>query len=105
MPSVSLSAINFVRSLLDFEHRPQYRNNMGDIKMRSYNVVLEPDVDGGYVAIVPAFPGCYSQGDTVEEALANAREAIALTIEDMQASGEPIPDPAGELIGKVAVGA
>ena len=78
---------------------------MGDVTMRSYNVVLEPDADGGYVAIVPAFPGCYSQGDTVEEALANAREAIAMTIEDMQASGEPIPDPAGELIGKVAVGA
>jgi predicted RNase H-like HicB family nuclease len=53
---------------------------------------------------VPAFPGCYSQGDTVEDALTNAREAITLTIEDMQASGEPIPDPAGELIGKVAVG-
>ncbi len=72
--------------------------------MRSYSVVLEPDADGGYVAIVPAFPGCYSQGDTVEDALTNAREAITLTIEDMQASGEPIPDPAGELIGKVAVG-
>ena len=53
----------------------------------------------------PAFPGCYSQGETVGEALANAREAIELTTEDMLASGEPIPDPAGELVGKVAVGA
>jgi len=78
---------------------------MSELAMRSFNVVLEPDVDGGYVAIIPAFPGCYSQGDTVEEALANAREAIALTIEDMKASGEQIPDPGGELIGKVAVGA
>jgi predicted RNase H-like HicB family nuclease len=68
-------------------------------------VVLEPDVDGGYVAVVPAFPGCYSQGETVEEALANAREAINLTIEDMLAEGEPIPDPTGELVGQVAVGA
>lgn len=72
--------------------------------IRSYSVVLEPDSDGGYVAVVPAFPGCYSQGETAEEALANAGEAIALTIEDMQSRGEPIPDPAGELIGKVAVG-
>lgn len=72
--------------------------------VRSYNVVLEPDPDGGYVAVIPAFPGCYSQGETAEEALTNAREAIALTIEDMQANGESIPDPAGELIGKVAVG-
>lgn len=77
---------------------------MSSLSPRSYNVVLEPNEDGGYIAIVPAFPGCYSQGETVEEALANAREAIALTIEDMQASGELIPDPTGELVGKVAVG-
>lgn len=68
-------------------------------------MVLEPDPDGGYVAVVPALPGCYSQGDTVEEALSNARDAIALTIEDLRANSEPIPDPAGELIGSVAVGA
>ena len=69
-----------------------------------YHVVLEPDPEGGYVAVVPAFPGCYSQGDTVDEALANAREAIQLTIEDMRARGETIPDPAGELVRRVAVG-
>lgn len=71
---------------------------------RSYNVVLEPDLDGGYVAVVPAFPGCYSQGDSIEEALDNVREAILLTIEDMEANGEPLPDPSGELVRKVAVG-
>lgn len=71
---------------------------------RTYSVVLEPDPEGGYVAVIPAFPGCYSQGDTAEEALANAREAIELTIEDMDAAGEPIPDPTGEIIEKVAVG-
>jgi predicted RNase H-like HicB family nuclease len=72
--------------------------------VRHYNVVLEPDPSGGYVAIIPAFPGCYSQGSTVEEALANAREAVELTIEDLLERGEPIPDPTGELIGRVAVG-
>jgi len=56
-----------------------------------YNVFLEPDSDGGYVAVVPALPGCYTQGETVEEALANARDAILLTIEDMRERGEPIP--------------
>jgi antitoxin HicB len=40
---------------------------------------------------VPALPGCYSQGETVGEALENAREAIALTVEDMLAHSEPIP--------------
>jgi predicted RNase H-like HicB family nuclease len=68
------------------------------------NVVLEPSPEGGCVALVPALPGCYSQGDTVEEALAGAREAIELTLEDMEARGEPIPDASGELVAKVAVG-
>ena len=47
-------------ALLDFVRRPQYCIPMSELTMRSYNVVLEPDVDGGYVAIIPAFSGCYS---------------------------------------------
>jgi len=47
-----------------------------------YTVVLEKEADGGFVAIVPALPGCVSQGDTREEALANIREAAELYIED-----------------------
>ena len=77
---------------------------MSGAAVRNFNVVLEPSPEGGYVAVVPAMPGCYSQGDTVEEALAGAREAIELTIEDMEARGEPIPDASGELVAKVAVG-
>jgi antitoxin HicB len=74
------------------------------VEQTGYHVVLEPDVDGGYVAVVPAFPGCYSQGETEDEALANAREAILLTIEDMRERGELIPDPSRELVRRVAVG-
>jgi antitoxin HicB len=74
------------------------------VEQTGYHVVLEPDPQGGYVAVVPAFPGCYSQGET-EEALSNAREAILLTIEDMRERGDAIPDPAGELVRRVAVGA
>lgn len=44
-------------------------------------IVLEPSEDGGYTAIVPALPGCLSEGDTREEALANVREAIVLYLE------------------------
>jgi len=51
---------------------------------------------GGYAAVVPAFPGCNSQGETAEEALSNAREAILLTIEDPRERGDAIPDPAGD---------
>ena len=68
------------------------------MEQTGYHVVLEPDPEGGYVAVVPAFPGCYSQGETAEEALSNARSAILLTIEDMRERGDAIPDPAGELI-------
>lgn len=46
-------------------------------------VILIPDPDGGFVVEVPSLPGCYSQGETEAEALANIREAIELHIESM----------------------
>jgi predicted RNase H-like HicB family nuclease len=47
-----------------------------------YAVVLQREPDGGYVASVPALPGCVTQGDTCSEALANIREAIEVYLED-----------------------
>ena len=44
-------------------------------------VMLEPSDEGGYTAYVPALPGCISEGDTRDEALANIREAIELYLE------------------------
>jgi len=44
-------------------------------------IVLEPSEEGGYTATVPALPGCISEGDTIEEAMANIREAIELCVE------------------------
>jgi len=44
-------------------------------------VVLEPSDEGGFTALVPALPGCISEGNTREEALANIREAIELYLE------------------------
>jgi antitoxin HicB len=67
------------------------------VEQTGYHVVVRPDPEGGYVAVVPAFPGCYSQGETAEEGLSNVREAILLTIEDMRERGEAIPAPTGEL--------
>ena len=48
--------------------------------MKAYNfkVILEPDEIGGYIVICPSIPGCYSQGETVQEAMDNIREAIEL---------------------------
>ena len=46
-----------------------------------FKVFLEPDEDGGYVVVCPSLQGCCSQGETVEEAMANIREAIELCLE------------------------
>ena len=73
------------------------------MKIYDFKVFLEPDETGGYVAVCPALPGCYSQGDTVAEAMANIKEAIELCVEDMRARGETIPDPSGVLVGSVVV--
>jgi predicted RNase H-like HicB family nuclease len=61
-----------------------------------YTVVLEQEPDEGYVASVPAFPGCVSQGDTREEAMRNIREAIELYVEDCIEAGETVPREAGK---------
>jgi predicted RNase H-like HicB family nuclease len=47
-------------------------------------VMLEPSEDGGYTVTVPSLPGCISEGETREEALANIREAIQLYLEPVE---------------------
>lgn len=61
-----------------------------------YTVVLEREADGGYVASVPALPGCVSQGETRDEVMTNIRVAADLYIEDCVASGDPVPTEAGK---------
>ena len=56
-----------------------------------FTVILEPEEDGGYSVICPAIPGCASQGDSLQEALANIREAISLCLEVRQE--EKLPPP------------
>ena len=74
------------------------------MKVYDFKVLLEPDEEvGGYVVTCPSLPGCYSQGDTIEDALANIREAILLCLEDLRAQEIAIPDTSKLLIGSVAV--
>lgn len=47
-------------------------------------IILEPSDEGGYTVIVPALPGCISEGDTREEALNNIQEAITLYLEPIE---------------------
>jgi len=71
---------------------------------RDFKVLLERDEEyDGYVIVCPSIPGCYSQGHTVEEAMANIREAIELCLEVMESRGEEIPNPSSVLIGSVVV--
>ena len=60
---------------------------------REYEVVLMTEEGGGFSVTVPALPGCVSQGETREEALAMIREAIEVYIESLVAHGDPIPGP------------
>ena len=59
-----------------------------------YPVQLVESDEGGFFAKVPDLPGCMSQGETQEEALANVREARGLWLEDAVEAGDEIPEPA-----------
>ena len=60
---------------------------------RQYTVFLvqEPE-EGGYSVQVPSLPGCVTQGETLEKCAKNAKEAIALLIESLEAHGEQVPE-------------
>lgn len=51
--------------------------------MHEFDVVLLEDETGGYVALVPALPGCHTQGDTIAEVMENVKEAIDLYVETL----------------------
>jgi antitoxin HicB len=64
-----------------------------------YTVVLTPEQeDGGYSVSVPALPGCFSQGETVEEALDHIREAIGLHVWSLRQDGDRLPRDVAPLI-------
>jgi antitoxin HicB len=77
-------------------------------KSYTYTVLIHPaDRDEtGYWVEVPALPGCFTQGETIEECLDRAREAIEGHLESLLELGQPIPEepkPDDAVIGKVQV--
>lgn len=56
-----------------------------------FHITLEQGEDGFIIASCPALPGCYSQGKTREEAIANIKEAIKGYVASMRKHGEPLP--------------
>jgi predicted RNase H-like HicB family nuclease len=69
-----------------------------------FKIMLEPDEEsGGYVVTCPSIPGCYSQGDTIDEAIANIKEAILLCLEDMESQHLEIHDSSKTLVADIVV--
>jgi predicted RNase H-like HicB family nuclease len=62
-----------------------------NMKAYEYAVILHPDPHGGFAVSVPAFPEIATQGETVEEAIAMAKDAIQLYLDFLKERGEPIP--------------
>lgn len=61
--------------------------------MRRYTVLLLPDAEeGGYTVRVPSLPGCITEGDSLDEAIENVKEAIALYLEALEKLGETAPE-------------
>ena len=59
---------------------------------RRYTVILEKEDDGGYHVFCPVLPGCHTQSETIEEGIANVREAISLYIQSLVEDGLPVPE-------------
>jgi len=71
--------------------------------MAKFLVYLEAAEEGGYVVSCPQLPGCVTQGETVDEALAMIRDAIEGYIASLRKHGEPIPPSLEETIEKAEV--
>lgn len=62
------------------------------MKGYQYTIILHPEPEaGGYSVTVPALPGCVTQGETLEEAIAMAKDAIRLYVESLLAEGKMVP--------------
>jgi antitoxin HicB len=57
----------------------------------SYRILLRREPEGGYTVLVPSLPGCITYGETVEEAIEMAKDAIKLYVESLIEDGEEVP--------------
>lgn len=73
---------------------------MPDMKVSqySYSVQIEPVKEGGFWSRVPALPGCFSQGETIEETIEKTKEAIELYLEGLTADKEEIPEESAQTL-------
>ena len=64
-------------------------------KIYNFRIMLRKEPEGGYTAVVPSLPGCVTYGETIDEAIAMAKEAVELYIESLIEHNEPIPSEDG----------
>lgn len=77
-----------------------------EVLRRPYSRVITPDSEGGYTAEIVEFPGCVTQGETLEEAYANLEDAARSWLEAVIEQDQVVPEPlaaAGEFSGKVVL--
>jgi len=67
-------------------------------KILEYTVIFEPAEEGGYIVSVPAIPGCVTQGETLEDAVKNAKDAIKGCLEVLKREGEDIPQEKSDVV-------
>lgn len=60
--------------------------------MRNYRIILSREPEGGYTVVVPALPGCITYGNSIDEAIEMAKEAIEGYLDILNEQGEEIPD-------------
>jgi predicted RNase H-like HicB family nuclease len=73
------------------------------MKVYEFTVVIERDADGRYVAVVPALQGCYTEGETEQEARELIEDAVRLHVEDRLAHGAPIHEEVGSSRVRIVV--
>ena len=71
--------------------------NLKSAMNRNYKINLRREPEGGYTVFVPSLPGCITYGETVDEAIDMAKEAIGLYIEELEERGESVPDDSNVL--------
>ena len=71
--------------------------------LQRFTIVIEADETGGYYAFCPVLPGCYSQGETLEETKRNIQEAIQCHLESLLKDGQTVPAEREEFVGTVQV--
>jgi len=68
-----------------------------------YNIMLRPEPEGGYTALVPALPGCVTYGRTLEEAREMAKDAISGYIVSLRKHKDPIPSDDNTLVASLGL--